>query len=369
MFKKLILSLAAGSSLINAAPIAKQTAEPLLPPVIYATPGVEMNVYFTNIVLYDNLKNLKFKVTCKTGAVKVDRWTLNPTTKQAGTYQFTITVSKQGKKIGTAQSKLVIAPADAGKDKKIKLLIVGDSLTHNSIYSNRLAALLSKPGNPQWKMLGTHKYNKKTGVVHEGYGGWTWNRFATHYESKPNGTYKKMSSPFIFLDKSGKPYLDFARYIKEKCNGQKPDYITILLGINDCFSGSRNPDKLAEGKYKSMFKYADILLKEFRKVCPEATIGVCITPPANSSQKAFLANYKGKYNREPWHRVQFELDKRIIKKFSNREKENIYLIPVELNLDITKGFPGNKNAVHPNHFGYNQIGDSMYSWLKAMLNR
>ena len=177
-----------------------------------------------------------------------------------------------------------------------------------------------------------------------------------------------MSSPFVFLNEQGKPYLDFARYLKEKCNGEKPDYITILLGINDCFSGTRNPEKYTDGKINKMFANADILLKEFRKVCPKATIGVCLPPPGNSRQGAFLANYRGKYNRDPWKIVQFELDRRIIKKFKNREKENIYLIPVELNLDITNGFP-EKNALHPNKFGYNQIGDSMYSWLKTMLSR
>ena len=364
-----LVATAFGLNSAHSAAIPKESLTPVMPPAIYAVPGVEMNVYFKNIVLSNSIDGLVFKVNCKVGKEISGRWTLKAAGNQVGTYPISISVSKAGKTIGTAESKLVISPVDAGKGKKIKLLIVGDSLTHRSRYPNRLSALLSKPGNPQWQMLGTHRPRAcKTGVMHEGYGGWTWERFATHYEPKPDGTYKKKSSPFVFMGKNGKPKLDFARYIKEKCKGQKPDYITVLLGINDCFGAGLNPDKIAESKYQKMFKNADILIKEFRKVCPKATIGICVTPPANSRQEAFQANYKGRYNRDPWKRVQFELDKRIIKKFSNRQKENIYIIPTELNIDITKGFPA-RNAVHPNPFGYDQIGDSIYSWLKAMLNR
>jgi lysophospholipase L1-like esterase len=352
---------------VNLSP-EKPNAQPLLPPVIYAVPGVEMNVFFRNIVLRDDIKKLRFKTECKVGKTQANHWTITPDKSQAGRYPFSVTtLDVKGKKLGYAQSKLVITPANAGKNKNIKLLIVGDSLTHASTYANRLAELLSKPGNPNWKMLGTHRPKQcRPNVFHEGYGGKTWKWFTSHYEPKPDGTYRKKSSPFVFLGKSGKPELDFQRYLKEKCNGEKPDYITVLLGINDCFSSCKNPEKLAEPRYKAMFKYADIMISEFRKVCPNAKIGICITPPANSRQEAFQANYKGKFNRKPWKLVQFELDKRIIEKFKNLEKENIYLIPVELNLDITKGFPA-RNAVHPNKFGYTQIGDSIYCWLKAML--
>ena len=75
-----------------------------------------------------------------------------------------------------------------------------DRLTHGTIYANEIARPLSLPGNPEWKMLGTHRPSRaEEGVAHEGYGGWTWGRFASHFEPNPDGTYRKRSSPFVYL--------------------------------------------------------------------------------------------------------------------------------------------------------------------------
>jgi len=42
------------------------------------------------------------------------------------------------------------------------------------------------------------------------------------------------------------------------------------------------------------------------------------------------------------------------------------VVPTELNLDPLDGYPAD-NGVHPNEFGYRQIGASIYAWLKARL--
>ena len=42
------------------------------------------------------------------------------------------------------------------------------------------------------------------------------------------------------------------------------------------------------------------------------------------------------------------------------------LIPTELNLDVVDGYPPD-NAVHSNALGYQQIGRTVYSWLKWRL--
>ena len=72
----------------------------------------------------------------------------------------------------------------------------------------------------------------------------------------------------------------------------------------------------------------------------------------------------------------------MIAEYSNREKENIYVVPTEVNLDCNNGFPSVQtarnaqvekkcrrlsNGVHPAAAGYRQIGDSMYAWLKARI--
>ena len=56
----------------------------------------------------------------------------------------------------------------------------------------------------------------------------------------------------------------------------------------------------------------------------------------------------------------------MLERFSGREKDGIHLVPTELNVDPVDGYPNN-NGVHPNAFGYSQIGASFYSWMKAWM--
>ncbi len=69
----------------------------------------------------------------------------------------------------------------------------------------------------------------------------------------------------------------------------------------------------------------------------------------------------------------------MIQRYGNREFENIFFVPVFLNLDCQKNYPKEtirchtrtdqmiirqNNSVHHADEGYRQIGDSIYSWLK-----
>jgi len=351
------------SSLLAAPP--DNSLQLTLPGAFYAVEGVEMNVYFDNVVLTQTPEAYTFEVSCDIGETQQRRWTITPSAAQVGEHPWKVTVrDSDGKQLATAMSVLHITAADAGKEKKIRLLIVGDSLTHATAYPNELARLLSLPGNPEWKMLGTHKPKQAApGVAHEGYGGWTWQRFVSQYEPKPDGTYRKRSSPFVYLGKDGKPSLDVARYLREECGGDPPDYVIFLLGINDCFSAPPNdPDE----RIDTMFNAADILLHAFRQSAPQAKLAVCLTTPPNSRQGAFQANYKDRYSRWGWKRIQHRLVQLQLDRYGKSEDDLVYLPPTELNIDPIDGYPAN-NGVHPNTQGYKQIAASMYAWLKSDL--
>ena len=344
-----------------------------LPPVLYAAPGVEMCIYYDNIVLTETPEKYHFQVKCPIGKCEERRWTLTPAPDQSGEYKMTVTVSDEKKKVlAEGKTLLRVVRADAGAGRNIHILIVGDSLTAGGGYAAEVARCLSLPGNPTGKLLGTRKTGGK-GIAHEGYGGWTWAAFATKYEpnpdpDNPDPKKRKISSPFVFMGKDGKPELDVPRYFKEKCDGEKPDYITVLLGINDCFGASRNPDdtKAVDTTIDTMFKNAETLLAAFRKAAPKTDIGVCLTTPPNSRESGFVANYKGDYHRWQWKQVQHHLIQRQLEHFGKREKDRITIVPTELNLDPVDGYPDN-NGVHPNAAGYKQIGDTLYAWLKCRL--
>ena len=340
-----------------------------LPPVFYAVPGVEMAVYYDNIVLTETPEAYQFTIACDIGRSEDRRWAVTPKRTHVGDHEFAVAVADaSGKSLGYAKTMLRVVPSQAGAKCKIKLMIIGDSLTHATVYPNEIARLLSEPGNPEWRMLGTHKgRGPKDGVIHEGYGGWTWNRFATKYEPNPDGTYRKRSSPFVFLGDDGKPVLDPARYFDENFEGERPDYITILLGINDCFGAKPESPETIDPRVDTMFGFGKTLLDALRKAAPDAEIGVCITTPPNSREGAFQANYKGKYPRWGWKRIQHRLVERELEHFGDREAEGLYLVPTHLNVDPIDGYSAS-NGVHPNTVGYKQVGASIYAWLKARLH-
>ena len=346
-----------------------------LPREMYAVAELEMSIYFDNVVLTQTPEKFRFDVQCDVGQTQARRWSVTATTADVGSHELVLTVSdSDGKLVGRKSTRLIVVSADAGSDRDVELLIVGDSLTHATAYPNEVARLLSRDGNPKWQMLGTHRPTSAAkGVAHEGYGGWTWIRFVTKYEPEPDGTHRKRSSPFVFLNDSGKPELNVARYFEEHSDGQRPDVVFFLLGINDCFGADPDDPAAIDARIDTMLKPAETLLAEFRKAAPKADLAICVTTPPNSREAGFEANYNGRYHRWGWKRIQHRIVERLLKKYEHQPdgKEvrggRTLIVPTQLNIDPVDGYPVN-NGVHPNGFGYQQIGASLYSWLKWRLN-
>ncbi|HQX53938.1 MAG TPA: GDSL-type esterase/lipase family protein [Planctomycetaceae bacterium] len=338
-----------------------------LPPQVYAVSDLETKIYFANTVLTAPGQELAYEVDCSLGHSDALNWSLTPRDADIGSVPLTLRVKDSaGKVLEAASTTVNIVPADAGVGKEIRLLIVGDSLTHASVYPNEIARLLDGPGNPKWQMLGTHKPSGAlANVAHEGYGGWTWAAFNSRFAA--DATKPGSSSPFVFLDSDGKPALNVARYFDERCSGARPDFIVVKLGINDCFGFNADDAKVLDTQIDGMFDQAEKLLAEFRQTAPDADIGVCLTTPGNSRDEAFVANYKDRYPRSGWNRIQHRLVERQIEQFGEREADRVFIIPTELNLDTVDGYPSN-NAVHPNSIGYQQIGKTVFAWLKWRLS-
>src|SRR5687767_3587945 len=64
----------------------------LLPPVIYAVPGMEANLYFDNVVLVLDPDDYAFDVVCAKGKQMAERWTFTPEAREAGDYPFELIV-------------------------------------------------------------------------------------------------------------------------------------------------------------------------------------------------------------------------------------------------------------------------------------
>jgi hypothetical protein len=339
-----------------------------LPPIGYAVAGAEMSVYFDNIVLTQHPENYRFVVDSDLGKTEANRWSVIASAEQVGDHAWKVAVFDGNQKLAEQSMTWHVTPASLSAGRGLTLLIVGDSLTHATIYPNDLARRLSAPGQPTWSMLGTHRpASAQPGVAHEGYGGWTWQRFVTHYEPNPDPAQRKHSSPFVFLE-NDQPKLDVPRYFRDSCDGKTPDVVTFLLGINDCFGANPNDPAAMDQRIDQVFAQAETMLKAFREAAPHAELAVCLTTPPNARESGFEANYKGKYTRWGWKRIQHRLVQRQLKQFGGREAEGIFVVPTELNLDPVAGYPVD-NGVHPNAAGYQQVAASLHAWLMGQMGR
>ncbi|MBI3865693.1 MAG: hypothetical protein HY290_27790 [Planctomycetia bacterium] len=351
-----------------------------LPPVLYAVVGIETNVYFDNVVLALNPANYAFDVHCPKGRHQQERWTFTPLAADAGDHPFEIDVrNEQNEFISRGRSVLRVIPAARGEGKDASLLCIGDSLTHASVYPQRVLALCEKPSNPRLTLIGSHTLpNLPDKVRHEGYGGWTALRFATHATGTPRaGNYAQRASPFLYPGADGKPALDFGAYCRDVSGGKAPDFVTIFLGPNDIFSLN---DATLEAGLATMLDHYDLLIGMVHKFSPSTRVGVMLPVPAAASQDAFGANYATGQTRWQYKRNQHRLVEWMLDRYGGRDSERIHLVPTHANLDCQHNYPTEEslwnadtplkglrqnNGVHPSDPGYDQIGNSLYAWIKA----
>ncbi|MCB1227948.1 MAG: SGNH/GDSL hydrolase family protein [Verrucomicrobiales bacterium] len=341
-----------------------------LPPAIHAVPGVPLRLFYDNLVLTEKPEAFRFEFDCPVGTAEQRAWRIEATDDQVGTHPIRVTVrDANGTPLASAETRLQVAPRQAGAGRPLRLLIIGDSLTNASQYPNEMARWFAEPGNPNVTFLGTHHPSSaQPNVSHEGYGGWTWAAFLTRWNPQAAapaaGPVKRATSPFLFAREGEPPVFDLPRYFRESCDDQPPDVVTFLLGINDCFSANPDDPKAIDTKIDGVLAQADQLLAAFHAAAPQATLAVGLTTAPNARESGFEANYKGRYHRWGWKRIQHRLVQRMIDHLANRESEGIHLVATELVVDPVEGYPEN-NGVHPNAHGYAQIGTAFYSWIKA----
>ena len=355
-------------------PIADPEPRPGVPPLqhrlvmsgtIYAVEGVETNVYFRNIFLAVNPDLYLFDVDCSKGHNFKNRWSFTPGKKDVGIHDWTLRVRNNSGIVAKKSFKLAVAPADAGKGKNISLLMVGDSITDVTTFPKRVRELFKKPGNPALTMVGTRPSPAKNGsMAHEGYAGWAWSTFLE-------------KGPFID-PASGK--LDVESYFKRVCGGRAPDFITIQLGVNDVFGSD---DFRIYHTIERISRNMDELVGAFVKAAPNAVIGIGLPTPG-ASQDGIGRVYRCRQTRYQYDRNRFMLSDMVMRKYGNGQCRNVKIIPMYHNLDCENNFPmaeypvnsGNpvkipmpSDGLHPAPSGGNQLGDTLYAWLKYCLHK
>lgn len=352
----------------------------ILPPVVHAVPGIETNLYFDNLCLVVNPANFVFDPNCGKGRHQRERWTWTPSEQDVGDHAWSISVrNDQNQVIAKAETIIRVIDPKAGEGKVLSLLCIGDSLTNASLYPEQILNHCKLPGNPQLELIGSNWVTPQPGPVrHEGYGGWTALRFATHYtETARTGETSKRGSPFLYLQPDGTKKLDFQHYCHDVSNGKMPTHVTIFLGPNDVFSLN---DETLEPGVDAILKHFDQLVVMIRTASPTTRIGIMLPVPPAATQDAFGANYASGQTRWQYKRNQHRLLEKMHAKYGGRESDQIDLISTYVNLDCDHNYPTEQvapnaratgsiarlnNGVHPSGAGYSQIADSVYGWLKA----
>jgi lysophospholipase L1-like esterase len=361
----------------------------ILPSRIYATSGIECNVYFDNVVLVLNRHNYMFDVRCEKGFQLEERWAFTPSAQECGDYPIKMEVRGEGNELlARGESVVRVGSPQVRPSSPATLLIVGASFVEYSIYPEHILDLSKAEGAIALRLLGSRGAGNMpaTGELrHEGYSGWTAEAFATMSGPLSRSGYHRRpgtGSPFLYESAEGVKKLDFGRYIAEFNGGQAPDFVTVDLGGNDVFSAT---DATIDEIIDRMFLHYDALLGSIRDAGPQTRIGVLASTPPSASQDGFR-NYVGTGKQTQWqfHRNIHRLVERKIEHYDNRSREGIYLVPTYLNLDTQSNFPAwaskrnNRtddvvirvnNGTHPSVAGYTQIGDSVFSWILCTVGR
>jgi len=381
-------ALLSGQSTENLASDFPGKVRLVLPKTIYATSDVETNIYFDNIILTANSANYAFDVRCDKGVHLAEKWTYLPKQNEAGDYPLTAEVHDDTNAVvARASSILRVSSAAAGAERRVTLLAVGDSLTEASIYTQRLLELCDGPNGPVLTLIGSRGSGNspaRGSNRHEGYSGWTAEAFVTLVGPAPRtGFFKRpeTGSPFVYVDTSGQPKLDFPRYCQQFNAGNAPDFVTFGLGGNDIFYAT---DADINELTDKIFTFYDALVNMVRDFRRTTKIGIFFIIPPSTSQDGFQGySTVERQTRWQFRRDQHRFIERLIEHYGGRQAENIYLIPLYLNLDCAHSYPMRAspwnaettdevsrvfNGTHPSPGGYRQIGDSIYCWMKACLS-
>ena len=357
----------------------------LMPKVIHAVVGCEINIYFKNIVTVINPEGLAFEVDFPVGRTDTARWHWIPAPEEAGEHHLLLSVWNDDGKVAESESLVVVSPADAGAGKELTLLEIGASCTVGEGHGNALWQRFQAAGNPRLTMLGSHAPGYKAvqpgGPANEAYGGWNWRTFFEKTQSSnldndglhPARPYD-VPSPFLF--KRGDSFVfDFAAYLEKYCGGKKPDAVMFELGVNGFF-GCKSDEEARWYLDNHILPFMKRMFNEIRHVAPNVRFGMELIPTGSLSQDAFGACYGTQFSRRRWLLNAYILHKCYM---DLAESLDFDLVPAYINFDCALNYPrkyvpafdGSEtmveivtNSLHPTVEGYRQWADSEYFWLK-----
>ena len=257
--------------------------------------------------------------------------------------------------------EIEVIPSNAGANQTKKILFIGDSLTRASYYTEKLINLFSND-LMNIELIGTIGTGNNKYQAYNGWRAYTYCRCAEGIDDKySSGESIGLSGTNPFYNTSTNKF-DFSKYMSDN-NFNGVDYVFINLGTNDIGRGNYDSESEIIGYYTEMINS----IKQYN-----SNIKICLwLPPA----RALKNNYYGIVQTFS----SLRMNKYLIDNFEDKENENIFLIPINVNINSYEDYPTQEiqisdsktleyptDSVHPNINGYTHIAEVIYYWIKYL---
>lgn len=348
-----------------------------LEPIIFATEGVERSIYLDNLYDGESAYHLRPAVSATLGYLLDDCYRVAPVAGNDsigfGDHPITVSLKRFADTVQALTSGIRVARQSRAA-RTIKCLFIGDSLTAQGFYLDRLHVRDVADPVTSLTFLGTQQVTPDGGsgtYHHEGHSGWT----EADFSGVPSNA---RPSPFV---NPATGLFDFA-YYRTQNSIAAPDFVCVMLGINDIFNvaDATSESQIAADIDTSLARM-DAWITSIKADSPSAQIGFATIIPPAASQDAFGVQLGTTKSRLAYARRRLIYLTRQLSWYAGKaDKTNLWIIPTASCIDTVNGFEGaaqtafdgattnvNRqiNHVHPKD-GYSQIGDAIYAALKCI---
>lgn len=326
--------------------IAKYVSDINLPNEIYAFAGKKMSLYFKNIMDYD-VDDVYIQVASSNkGNIYSKKWEYTPESKESFTLRFNVFDKMFNHLI---EDKIfTINVKDSSEKDALVVLVIGDSTVNAGVETQKILDLANED-EYNIRLLGTRGTSESPNQ-HEGRGGWT----AEMYVNDAQNNSGSVKNAFYNPEKSK---FDFNYYMNQ--NGyESVDCVFLQLGINDLFS-SKTDEELDES-LSVYFENMDYMVSSIHEFDEKIKIIINTVIPCSSDQDKFTGFYGMVQTVWRNHHNVYIANKKILQHYKGYA--NLYVSWYCASIDIDNNMEGN---IHPNTAGYNELGEQMYSTMRA----